>query len=149
MSTADRFETSRRDRAQSLNAIHRLEKIASSPGWGRSDTWRADLGEALANLADQLRNQYTTSGDEGSALGSVIEEAPRLEPRVRTLRNRQRRLLDRVEDLGGYLADSDRPVDVAGLRSEIRDLVNEIQALRAEESDLVYEALYVDLGVGD
>lgn len=142
-------DSSRSDRSRSLDAIHYLEKIASSPGTGRLDEWRTELSDALGRLASQFRNQYATSAGEDSLLGSVVAEAPHLASRVETLRNRQLRLLERIEGLSGYLADSSRPVDVAGLRGEVRDLVNEAQALRTEESDLVYEALYVDLGVGD
>lgn len=147
MSTESRLETSRRDRSHSLDAIHRVEKIASSPGL--RETWRAEIRESLEDLAGQLRNQYTTSAGDDSALGSILIEAPHLEPRVKMLRNRQKRLLERADELAGYLADSGRHVDVAGLRGEVRDLVDEIRALRAEESDLVYEAFFVDLGVGD
>ncbi|HSM02694.1 MAG TPA: hypothetical protein VK960_09705 [Acidimicrobiia bacterium] len=42
-----------------------------------------------------------------------------------------------------------RQVSRGAEQGEVRDLVDEIRALRAEESDLVYEAFFVDLGVGD
>lgn len=145
----DLLDTSRRERSESLDAVHYLEKIASSPGVGRLDEWRTELRDALSKLNSQLQDQYKTSADEDSVLGSVIDESPHLASRVRNLRNRQQRLLERIEALDLYVADSSRTVDMAGLRGEVRDLVNEVQALRAEESDLVYEAFYVDLGVGD
>ena len=125
-----------------------LERIASSPWAGRVDEWRRELMDGLRGLVGQLRNQYSTSAGEDSVLRSVITDAPHLATRVKTLRYRQLRLLERIEGLDRYLADSTRPVDVAGLRAEVRDLINEAQALRTEESDLTYEAFYIDLGVG-
>lgn len=141
-------DTSRSDRARSLDSVHEVERRAGSAGPRRPDEWRHDLLLSLDDLADSLHEQYATSAEEDSLLSQVTREAPHLEPAVSGLRERQTALAERIDDLRRRLGDHARDIDVTTVRQEVAAIAAEMHELRAWEADVVYEAYSVDLGVG-
>lgn len=140
---------SRRDRAASLNALHEVERLASAPAPGRAEPWRDDLLGALEELGASIHEQRSASGAVGSLLSDVMAEAPWLIPGVEELLERERDVAERIDSMIRRLADLARSVPVEEIREELAGIAREIRDLRAWETDLVYEAYSVDLGVGD
>lgn len=145
----DVFEASQSDRARSLDALHDVEWAASEPGPGRPYEWRDDLLPRLDELAARLHEQFDASESEHGLLHDVAVDAPRLSNAVQELQKRQQALVQRVDDLRLELSDLSRTFDVAMLRHALAGVTAEVRELRAWETDLVYEAYTVDLGVGD
>lgn len=143
------FEASQSDRARSLDALHGMEWAASEPGPGRLDEWRDDLLPRLDELAARLHEQFDASESERGLLHDVAADAPRLSAAVAELQRRQRAVVQGVDDLRLDLADLTRSYDLATVRRELAALTAEVRELRAWETDLVYEAYTMDLGVGD
>lgn len=146
---SEAVQGSRHDRAQSLDAMHEVERLASSPAPGRPDAWRDDLLVALEELGASIHEQRATSGSEGSLLSELMAEAPRLASSVEEVLQREQAVAERIDSLSRLLADFTRPIEVDEIREELAHITREIRDIRAWETDLVYEAYSVDLGVGD
>lgn len=140
---------SRRDRASSLDALHEVERLAAAPAPGRPEAWRDDLLGALEELGASIHEQRSASGAAGSLLSDLMSEAPRLASSVEELLEREQQVAERIDRLIRRLADLVRSVAVGEVREELAVITREIRELRAWETDLVYEAYAVDLGVGD
>lgn len=145
----DHVARSREDRARSLDALHRVERLAGAAGPSRAHGWRDDLLIALDDLASSLYDQFERSAGDHGLLASLTIDAPNLAPSVEQLRRSQSDLLAALDDLRQELSDLARTVDVADVRRRVGDLTRQIRELRAWEVDLVYEALDLDLGTGD
>lgn len=143
------LRSSRDDRARCLDAMHEVERLAAAPGPLRPDSWRDDLLDALHELGASFHAQHVASTEIGSLLSRVTEEAPHLIPSVDDLMARQRVLDTRVSDLRSRLADLSRPFGVEETRGQLAEITRDMRELRAWETDLVYEAYSVDLGVAD
>lgn len=153
MTANDREQTdiarSRGDRARSLESLHAVEKQAGAAGPARPNEWRDDLLAVLDDLASSLHDQYERSASAEGLLSRVVEEAPHLQSSVNELRKRQSSLVAEIDDLRRSLADLTRTPDVDAVRSRVADMTAEIRELRAWETDIVYDAYAVDLGIGD
>ena len=140
---------SKEDRARTLDALHRVERLSGAAGPSRPNEWRDDLLIALDGLASSLYDQFERSAGDDGLLSSLTIEAPNLAPSVRQLRQSQSELLEALDDLRQDLSDLARTVDVPEVRRRVGEMTRKIRELRAWEVDLVYEALDLDLGTGD
>jgi hypothetical protein len=129
--------------------MHEVERLASSPAPGRPDAWRDDLLVALEELGASIHEQRATSGSEESLLSDLMAEAPRLASSVEEVLEREQAAAERIDALNRLLAGFTRPIEVDEIREELAHITREIRDIRAWETDLVYEAHSVDLGVGD
>lgn len=143
------LEASQNDRAKSLDALHNVEWATAAPAPVRPDEWRDDLLPRLDELAARLHEQFDASEGEHGLLHNVAEDAPRLSNSVNEILRRQQKLVEKIDDLRLELSDLSRYFDAKTVRRDIARLTAEVRELRAWETDLVYEAYTVDLGVGD
>lgn len=143
------LSSSQRDRAHSLDVLHRVERMAAAPGPARPEAWRDDLLEALHVLGSSVHEQQRGSAGSASLLSDVKIEAPHLGSSIDELLEREDRLADRIDELARKLADLSRHVDVEIIRLELAEITRELRELRAWETDIVYEGYSVDLGVSD
>lgn len=146
---SEAVQGSRRDRRRGLDAMHEVERLASAPAPGRAEGWRDDLLGALEELSASIHEQRSASGAAGSLLSDVVAEAPRLASSIEELLEREQQVAERIDRLIRRLADLSRTMPVGDVREELAEVTREIRELRAWETDLVYEAYSVDLGVGD
>ena len=144
------LETSRLDRARSLDALHELELVTGSAAPGRETQWLKDVREALAILEAALGTQQMNASNTKSAFSDIEQDAPRLARRVVQLRDQYGNLSEAARELR-IVVDAAAPesLDVADLRRHLEQLGTELRYLRGREADLIYEAYTVDLGVGD
>lgn len=144
-------QASRHDRRRMREAMHALEDALASSSPSREAHWMKRVAEAAGELAERMQGQSDEFHTEAGILSDIIADAPRLEPRVRRLREQHSSALKTLMDLV-MIARSERPFndeDVAEIRTKLGDVLLTIRNLHAVESDLVYEAYNVDIGIGD
>ena len=101
-------------------------------------------------LSNMLNAQTASDQDTSSLLTEIRRDDPRLGPRVDRLRDEHADLQIAITSLRDQLApDAGIPVDTSDIRDRLASLARRLRAQRARESDLVYEAVNIDLGVGD
>lgn len=140
---------SRKNRAASLDALHDVEHRASAPARGRSDAWESDLRSALVQLKEDLRNQHDDSLATNSLLSEIKAEAPRLTDRANAVLVRETALSERVQTLLESLDGVNDDVEIERIRSDLADITREMRDVRALEAEIIYDAYYVDIGIGD
>jgi ATP phosphoribosyltransferase regulatory subunit HisZ len=123
--------------------------LAGAPAPQRPEAWRDDLLSVLEELGASFHEQHRSSGRRDSLLSEVKAEAPHLLASVNELLEREGRLAEEIDGLVRVLADVSRLMPVDGVRKQLADIALELRELRAWETDIVYEAYAVDLGVGD
>jgi hypothetical protein len=143
-------KASRSGRFDTLEALHALEDALAAPTPRRERTWLHRVLSTLDVLADMLDTQAVRDRETNSLLTEIRRDDPRLGPRVDRLRAEQADLRIAITSLRDQLApDAAAPVDTADIRDRLAALARRLRAQRARESDLVYETVNIDLGVGD
>ena len=142
---------SRADRERSLDALHLLELHAGSAAPGREHEWLAGVRTAISTLEHALGQQQGNAAPDESVLSNIERDEPRLQRRVRELRQRYQTIHDEVIALREQLDRTDKAdtIDVTDIRQKLERLASELRYHRARETDIVYEAYAVDLGEGD
>lgn len=144
-------QTSRSDRNSSLDALHALEAALAEPAPTRQQSWIETVRVALDALRDALDAQAAGDSEEASLLSEIASDEPRLIPRIERLRRQHQGLRDGVQATLAELstqADHDH-IDTADIRDRVAELARRLRHHRAQESDLIYEAVNINLGIGD
>ena len=144
-------QTSRSDRNSSLDALHILEAALSEPAPMRQQPWVEAVRAALDLLRDALDAQAAGDSEAASLLSEIATDEPRLIPRIDRLRRQHQTLRDSVQATLDELAtqsDHDH-IDTADIRDRVAELARRLRHHRAQESDLIYEAVNINLGIGD
>jgi len=143
-------KASRAGRFETMEALHALEEALDAPTPRRERTWLHRVLAALDVLSAMLDSQAAGDHETTSLLTEIRRDDPRLGPRVDRLRVEQADLRIAITSLRDQLTpDASMPVDTADIRDRLASLARRLRAQRARESDLVYEAVNVDLGVSD
>jgi hemerythrin HHE cation binding domain-containing protein len=143
-------DASRTDREASLDALRTLEAALSAPTPGREDAWLGTVVAALDALAEALDSQAIGDAETASLLSEVAGDHPRLLPRIERLRHEHRDLREVVASLRRQIVPaSGLDVDTADIRDRLASVGRRLRQHRAREADLVYEAVNINLGVGD
>ncbi|MEA3216831.1 MAG: hypothetical protein QOJ19_2987 [Acidimicrobiia bacterium] len=141
---------SRAGRIDTMGALHALEDALAAPTPRRERTWLHRVLAALDVLGAMLDAQAAGDDETNSLLNEIRRDDPRFGPRVHRLRAEQADLRMAVTSLRDQLApDAAAPVDTADIRDRLASIARRLRAQRARESDLVYEAVNIDLGVSD
>ncbi len=149
----DRFTLSaadsRHDRNTSCDALHDLENALSAPAPGRHRAWLDDVGTSIDHLLDALTAQAFTDADSASLLSDIAADQPRLAGRIEQLRDDHREIVAELRTIRDLIDADPDATDAAALRDRLADTARRFRRHRTQEADLVYEAVNVDLGVGD
>jgi hypothetical protein len=140
-------QASRSARFDTMAALHALEEALDAPTPRRERTWLHRVLAAVDVLSDMLDSQTASDEDTGSLLTEISRNDARLGPRVERLRAEHADLRIAITSLRDQLTpDATIPIDTADIRDRLAALARRLRAQRARESDLVYEAVNVDLG---
>jgi hypothetical protein len=143
-------DTSRADREASLDALRALEDALSAPTPRREDAWLGDVVAALDTMATALDTQASGDAETASLLSEIAADEPRLQPRIERLRHEHQDLRDVVASLRTQIAPtSGLDIDTADIRDRLAAVARRFRHHRAREADLIYEAVNINLGVGD
>lgn len=141
-------DDSRRDRNATRDTIHQLENALSSPGPGRETAWRRQVGVTIDEVLDALGTQAGTDADAASLLSEIAIDEPRFLRRIEQLRADHHKITSDLRATRHDLAD-DTTVNIDDLRNRLAEIARRLRRHRSQEADLVFEAVNVDLGVGD
>lgn len=141
------FEASRAERDRTLLAVHRLESTLGAAAGGRD--WQARVSRDLAGLGEAVVAEGEEARAPDSLLSLIAAENPRrFGSRVDHLRRRFGDVAAHISGLRKRLEAGGFGPDAEDLRREVNDIIRTIRNHRERESDLVYEALELDLGEG-
>ena len=105
---------------------------------------------ALRGLELAMQQQYANADD--GLLADVVNDAPRLYPRVDRRKKEYRDLLSQVshlrEQFDGGLATEEAP-NFSEIRQRLGWLVTALRHHQSRENDLIFEAVDTDLGALD
>lgn len=144
--TSEAFSSSRKDRDRTLVALHRLESaLAMASG---TNDWINEVMDDLRSLESAMRAELDELKRPDSLLALIGAEAPRrFGPRIRGIREQYDDVTRRV---GALLRELELPeqssVDPTDLRHRSGSVIRAIHHCRARQTDLVFDALGVDLG---
>jgi hypothetical protein len=144
-------QTSWTDRNTSLEALHALEAALFEPAPSRHSQWIDTVRSALEGLQEALEAQSAGDNEAASLLSEIASDQPRLIPRIDRLRRQHKSLRDGVQTTLGELgaqADHDH-LDTAEIRDRVAELARRLRHHRAQEADLIYEAVNLNLGTGE
>lgn len=138
------FAARQAERDRALEAIHQLDAALGRAGEGPS--WSATVTKSLAALGSALAEELAESTQPDALLSLIAAENPRrFRSRAEHLRRQVEDLVRQIESLRQQIGDSP-PADVTDLRHRIGAVIRAIHQYRARETDLVYEAIELDLG---
>lgn len=142
------FEHSRADRDRTLEALHALEQGLGGAAPGRELEWLQQVVPALESLAKALSQELTESNRADSLLSMISRDYPRrFGSRVRQLCEQSDDIYRQVMSLRTQLEEVDEDsIDFRDLRQRMAWLIRAIHHRRARETDLVFEAINLDLG---
>lgn len=134
-----------------LEAMHRLEAALASAAPGREKTWNERVARRLTALVERLR-EHVEAADAPDGLLAVIDATrPTLLHRVDRLRQQHADLLQQARSLQEQVlhhGDGEVP-DFRDIRQRAMWLLNALRHHQAQETDLIFESFYTDIGVGD
>jgi hypothetical protein len=129
--------------------MHALEAASGMAGPGREREWREAVTAALEQLGSAIAEQQASYSHADSLMAQVAQDDPRLRTWVRQLHHRWSGLAAATHDLATELrgpeTSGSRSID--DVREQVRWLSAALQHHRARESDLIFEALGVDITV--
>lgn len=143
--------TSWTDRNTSLDALHTLEAALAEPAPTRQQSWIETVRAALGSLREALDAQAGGDSEDASLLSEIANDDPRFIPRIERLRRQHQALRDSARatlDELATQAEHDH-IDAADIRDRVAELARRLRHHRAQEADLIYEAININLGVGD
>ena len=144
--TRDAFSASQEDRDRTLEAVRNLESaLARASGTGE---WLDEVTSDLASLEEAMSGEKDELKRPDSLLSMIAADRPRrFGPRIRGL---QEQYEDITRQVGSLLREleksSESHVDATDVRHRAGSLIRAIHSYRARQTDLVYEALRLDLG---
>ena len=147
------FAGSRAGRDATLAALRRLEAAAGMAGAGREARWLGQVVTDLHRVEAAVAAEREESARPDSLLSMLAQDYPRrFSSRIRQLREQLDDIGRTITSLRAQLESSSSPdetIDVADLRRRINWLADAIRHRQARETDLVYEAIRLDLGRAD
>ena len=144
--TQEAFSASREDRDRTLEALRNLESaLAMASGSGE---WLDEVTSDLASLEEAMSGERDDLERPDSLLSMIAADSPRrFGPRIRGLQEQYKDITRQVGSLLRELEQApESDVDPTDVRHRAGTLVRAIHSYRARQTDLVYEALRLDLG---
>ena len=146
LETQEAFEISRGDRDRTLAALHRLESaLAMASG---TNEWIEEVVGDLLSLESAMKAERDELNRPDSLLAMIAADAPRrFGPRIRGIRDQYDDITRQVGSLIRETGPAENEVvDASDLRHRCASVIRAIHHCRARQTDLVYEALRLDLG---
>ena len=142
-------ELARDARQASLHALHVLEYALSAPVPRRERTWLHRVTIALEALAVALDRQIHAEDVSLGLLSEIALCEPQYATQIQRLRQEQIDLAIAVASLREQIEPTpELPIDTADVRDRLASLARRYRQHRARESDLIYEAVGLELDVG-
>ena len=141
----------REEHDELLAAMHQLEAALACAAAGREGAWNELVRQRLQAVADSIAAHVRSAEGRDGLFAQVESVDPNLEFRTARRRREHAQLLQHAEALkqliesgGGHGGQNFQDVRKLSMR-----LLNALRNHQAAEADLVFEAFFTDLGVGD
>jgi len=142
-------ELSREARQASLHALHVLEYALSAPAPRRERTWLHRVTVALDALAAALDKQMRAEDESLGLLSEIALCEPKFTAQIHRLRQEQADLAIAVASLREQIEPTpELRIDTADVRDRLATVARRYRQHRARESDLIYEAIGIELDEG-
>jgi hypothetical protein len=135
-------------REHMLHAMRELETALARPTPQREAAWGSEVLQELGALEDAMLRQVGELEHEDNALAAIAREQPRLWPRIQQLRQQYGDLVRQVSALREQLAATGAPQSEE-TRQRLAWIMTALRHFQGKETDLMYEALQVDIGAAD
>jgi DNA repair ATPase RecN len=134
------------DRDRTLRAVHRLESAMAMAAQG--STWSSEVMKDLRALGVAMAEEQRELDRPDALLAMIAAENPRrFGSRVRNLREQYADITRQLESLRDQLSDEHvTQLDPGDLRQRVGWIIRALHHCRARQTDLVYEAVSMDLG---
>jgi hypothetical protein len=141
------FAGSSVDRDASLAAVHRLEAAIGTAGPGREDAWLQQVVADLRVVEETVVAERDETRRPDSLLSMIARDYPRrFGSRIRQLHEQHDTIVGAIGSLRAQIESMDDEIDVVDLRQRLGWLIQAIRHRWARETDLVFEAIRLDLG---
>jgi hypothetical protein len=142
------FQASLADRDRTLEALRTLEEALGAAAPGREPDWFERVIEAFKTFESVLSSERHESLQPDSLMSMISRGYPRrFGSRVRQLRDEHDTIATQVASMRTQLEGVDREaVDFSDLRQRLGWVMRAVHHRRARETDLVFEAINLDLG---
>lgn len=143
---------SKRTRQGMRIGVQKLEKALARATPTRETPWRDDVLKQLTELESVMTAQAAELRSEDGLLADLLLQHPRLARQIAELRDAYDRLVANIRELREKFATeriSQISSNVAEMRRRLAKLIEDVRDFQATETDLIYEAIQVDIGVGD
>jgi hypothetical protein len=145
---AELVDESRMTRAYMLSAMRALEVALAKPASCRETDWASLVLEELGALEDAMLRQLAELEGEDNTLAALARDQPRLLPRIQQLRQQYGDLVRQVSSLRDQFTADGAPQSEE-TRQRLAWILTALKHFQAKETDLMYEALHVDIGTAD
>jgi len=145
---AQLVDESRLTRAHMLAAMRALEGALAKPASHRETEWTSSVMEELGALEDAMMRQLAELEGDDNTLAALAREQPRLLPRIQQLRQQYGDLVRQVSSLRDQFTADGAPQSEE-TRQRLAWILTALKHFQAKETDLMYEALQVDIGAAD
>ena len=114
------------------------------------EAWVTDLMRCLPNLRESLQRHFTEE-ESGTLYDTMPMVFPHLSRRFEELRSEHPRLLENVDEILGKAEKLEAPetYELRELDAHVQLLLARIRRHEAQENELVFEAVWREVGVGD
>jgi hypothetical protein len=135
-------------RGRMMSAMRSLETALARPSPNREPQWAAQVLSELRVLEQAMLAQTRELDDENTILAAIGRDQPRLLPRIQQLRRQYADLARQISSLREQLASQDPPL-AAETRQRLAWALTALRHFQGKETDLVFEALHIDIGEAD
>jgi chromosome segregation ATPase len=139
---------SRLTRERMLGTMRALEAALAKPTPKREAAWGSFVLQALSTLEGVMRKQAEELEDEDSTLAAIARDQPRFLSRIQQLREQYQDLVRQIHSLHEQLSADDLP-QTGEIRQRLEWILTAIRHFQSKETDLIFEAISVDIGAAD
>lgn len=139
---------SRLTRELMLGTMRALEAALAKPTPNREAAWGNFVLQAISTLEGEMLKQAEELEDEDSTLAAIARDQPRFLSRIQQLREQYQDLVRQVHSLHEQLSVGDLP-QTGEIRQRLAWILTAIRHFQSKETDLIFEAISVDIGAAD
>ena len=136
-------------RSKIVELMRQLESALATASFDRSREWNVDVQSQLTQLQAALRESRGEINSNAGLFAEIILEHPRLLPRINNLKHEYSDLERQIETLSEQFKSTSERVDVADIRERLSWLLKAMRHVQSKETEVIFEAIGTDIGVGD
>jgi hemerythrin-like domain-containing protein len=142
-------ERTRTEHDELLAAMHVLEAALASPAPNRERAWTQRVKRDMQKVRELLEAHIHSAENDDGLFATLDATDPKLVREIEDLRQEHHKLLRMAGELHDSLHPGGEPPGFLSLRKRATEFLTALRDHQANEVDLIYERLWIDIGVGD